>query len=496
MAKEKATVQTGVDGSEVFQSPQIQIKYNKPSGSYVRDGKTLQKYESAVAKVVLQFDPVIKKSVLINQKLNADGSSKPLDVNDKVGTIGIAGKWSDIDTTNFPGLDKELQNKNSRANKDIDKQIIDTFKEGYKAKYGEEPNAQAISEGISRFTENRFKPEAVDSNANTGGKDDETNRSDGTSSGEGVLSGLTGGNLKNTQKLDQITAIAGKGGPDNGDMRYPLGAKQTDQDYIRFGAIKYEKKEMDSSTEGSTFSGGGSKWGADRQLKIIGGTVSLPIQSGITDSVGVGWNDDNMNPMQMMGAEVGEKFIEGGGKGLTSALDNITRDASGNTDKLKEAIKGAMVGKAVGANVMSRMTGGIINPNLELLFTAPQLRAFTFNFRMTPRDADEAKEVKRIIRFFKKNMTPIREPSALFLMAPNVFSIEYIHRGSEHPGLNRIKSPCALQTCNVDYTAEGSYMTFPDGTMVSYVMSLSFKELEPVYQDDYDKFTDKSEIGF
>ena len=39
-------------------------------------------------------------------------------------------------------------------------------------------------------------------------------------------------------------------------------------------------------------------------------------------------------------------------------------------------------------------------------------------------------------------------------------------------------------------------MTFPDGTMVSYVMSLSFMELEPVYQDDYDKFTDKSEIGF
>ena len=115
---------------------------------------------------------------------------------------------------------------------------------------------------------------------------------------------------------------------------------------------------------------------------------------------------------------------------------------------------------------------------------------------MTPRSKEEAKEVKKIIRFFKKNMTPIREESALFLMAPNVFSIEYIHKGSEHPGLNRIKSPCALQTCNVDYTAEGSYMTFPDGTMVSYVMSLSFKELEPVYADDYDKFAANHEIGF
>ena len=148
MAKEKATVQTGVDGSEIFQSPQIQVKFNKPSGTIVRDGKTLQKYEPAVAKLVLQFDPVTKRSVLINQKLNADGSPKPLDPNDKVGEIGIAGKWSGIDTTNFPGLDKVLQDKNSRANKDIDKQIIDTFKEGYKAKYGEDPTPEAISEGI------------------------------------------------------------------------------------------------------------------------------------------------------------------------------------------------------------------------------------------------------------------------------------------------------------------------------------------------------------
>ena len=97
MAKEKATVQTGVDGSEVFQSPQIQVKFDKPSGTIVRNGKTIQKFEPAVAKLVIEFDPVTKKSVLINQKLNADGSPKPLDANDKVAEIGIAGKWSGID---------------------------------------------------------------------------------------------------------------------------------------------------------------------------------------------------------------------------------------------------------------------------------------------------------------------------------------------------------------------------------------------------------------
>ena len=64
-------------------------------------------------------------------------------------------------------------------------------------------------------------------------------------------------------------------------------------------------------------------------------------------------------------------------------------------------------------------------------------------------------------------------------------------------GLNRIKSPCALQSCNVDYTSEGTYMTFPDGTMVSYVMNLSFMELEPIYADEYDEVdASQEQIGY
>ena len=60
---------------------------------------------------------------------------------------------------------------------------------------------------------------------------------------------------------------------------------------------------------------------------------------------------------------------------------------------------------------------------------------------------------------------------------------------------NFIKGPCALTAMNVDYTSEGTYMTFEDGTMISYVISLSFMELEPVYNHDYNEFGE-DEIGF
>ena len=39
---------------------------------------------------------------------------------------------------------------------------------------------------------------------------------------------------------------------------------------------------------------------------------------------------------------------------------------------------------------------------------------------------------------------------------------------------------------NVNYTPEGSYMTYSDGgSMTGYDLSLSFKELEPIYKDDH-----------
>tara|TARA_B100000902_G_C27312711_1_gene919365 strand:+ start:63 stop:1565 length:1503 start_codon:yes stop_codon:yes gene_type:complete len=500
MAKEKAKVTTGLDGRDNYQSPQFQVKYQKPAGTYTRGGQTRTRYENASAKLVLQFDPVTKTSVLVNQRLDSNGAPLPLVDSDKVASVGMDGKWTDINTTNFPGLDKELQNKNSRVNKDIDNQIISTYQEGYAEQFGSQPDRATTETGIGRSTEKRFQADAIPSKASTGAKEEYASpRSRGgqgnTDGVGGVLSGLSQGDL-NTFKGIPAKPI-GKSGD---DLRYPIG--NVDGDFIRFGAIEYKAKSgghqgTGEDKKGTVFSAGGSRFGDanGRKLKIIGSTVSLPIQSGIQDSVSVGWNEDTMNPIQAAGAGLGKALLEG--DELAEKASAMASDVGNASDEMKTLVSNAMVGKAVGSNVLSRMTGGIMNPNLELLFQAPQLRPFSFSFRMTPRDVAEAKRVKKIIRFFKQNMTPQRSEADLFLKAPNVFQIEYLHNGKAHPGLNRIKSPCALQSCNVDYTSEGTYMTFPDGTMVSYVMNLSFMELEPIYADEYDEVDASQEsIGY
>ena len=141
--------------------------------------------------------------------------------------------------------------------------------------------------------------------------------------------------------------------------------------------------------------------------------------------------------------------------------------------------------------LLSRTTGAIANPNLEMLFTGPQLRSFAFQFTLSPRDASEADQVRKIIRFFKQGMSVKTSSSNVFLKAPNIFDIQYqtFNTGNaliEHPSINMIKT-CALTNCNVRYTPNNTYMTYEDPfrTMQSYQLTLAFGELDPIYDSDY-----------
>ena len=84
-------------------------------------------------------------------------------------------------------------------------------------------------------------------------------------------------------------------------------------------------------------------------------------------------------------------------------------------------------------------------------------------------------------------MSVKRSNSSFLLQTPHTFAISYIFKKKDHPYLNRFKE-CALTSCNVNYTPEGTYMSFDDSnhpSMVSYQLDLTFQELEPIYDDDY-----------
>jgi hypothetical protein len=82
-------------------------------------------------------------------------------------------------------------------------------------------------------------------------------------------------------------------------------------------------------------------------------------------------------------------------------------------------------------------------------------------------------------------MAPQRTPGNLFLKSPNTFTIQYMKGTADNPNIGKIKE-CALQSVTTSYTPEGQYATFGDGVMVSYSLQMTFTELEPIFNDDYE----------
>ena len=127
---------------------------------------------------------------------------------------------------------------------------------------------------------------------------------------------------------------------------------------------------------------------------------------------------------------------------------------------------------------------------MELLFQSPALRSFSFNWKMTPRDAMEAKRIRNIIRFFKQGMAARKisnkaGAASMFLGTPNVFNLQYkTNHELDIAGVNRLKT-CAVTGCAVNYTPDGIWSAYEDGQPVSTVMSLRMQELEPLYDTDY-----------
>ena len=282
-----------------------------------------------------------------------------------------------------------------------------------------------------------------------------------------------------------------------GDMRYPQTIAD-DQDVIQFTALTYSAKTL----QGFTFGGrrrvgpGGGGGGRSR------GTVTLPIQSGIKDQNAAGWGEDVMTPVDIAKAGFALNTIMGGMEGASESVGILKNQAIGSKEELANLVGTKFAEQAANVKGLLARTQGIIqNPNLELLFQKPTLRPFSFQFKLSARFKEEADEIVKIIRFFKQNMSPQKGGGSggtsanLFLKAPNTFQIHYMHLGrQEHPFIGRPKE-CAMTSFEVDYTPDGNYSTLKDGFMTSYTISMSFKELEPVFYEDYDD-TPADSIGF
>ena len=318
---------------------------------------------------------------------------------------------------------------------------------------------------------------------------------------------------------------------ESGVLRYPMEALSDTTDYLQIDIVEYKSaKELSGSNNTLTAAAGSrsvaqlGQSNARKGLKGTGlatkrlkdrGTIILQMPSSIQDGNSASYGESKMNTLVGAAAGAVKETMTGVGEAIGNA-DSLGAAVTGGLEAGKDALTGikgsegvlsgaktlltnqltasalgALGGNVSAADLLARSTGQVFNPNMELLFNGPTLRSFRFSFKFTPRNAKEAEQVRLIIRTFKSNMAPKVDQStqisgnSLFIKTPNVFELRYRRGIQDHPFLHRFKQ-CFLTDVSVNYTGEGVYATYDDSTPISMQMDLTFKEIEPVYNTDYE----------
>ena len=249
-----------------------------------------------------------------------------------------------------------------------------------------------------------------------------------------------------------------------------------------------------------------------KNLKDPKHMIVLPIPQQLSDISAIDWTDGKLNPIEAYGLAATSTIIREGGRGIDNAgkaaKDIVAQlgasiGSAANDPNIQNALVAAISGQAVGAlggnvsgsSIVARATGQVFNPNLELLFNGVNLRVFPFTFEFFPRNREEGEEVRQILRLLKYSMVPSKGDQGIFIKAPYVFQLEYMKGRHPHPFLNRFQ-PMALTNMSVNYTGSNNYSTFYDGTPTHIRLELLFKELNPVYKDDYDVLPYDEGVGF
>ena len=351
--------------------------------------------------------------------------------------------------------------------------------------------------------------------------DDPTEVQNGGGTGKatnGKISRFTGGNKHLRYPKDRM---------DNSDMDYlkiniadyqaPFGGSNLLSGIV--GPIDVDKKTKkvtsDYNIKTSGFKAISEATGSNanrKNLKNPKHTIVLPIPQQLSDISAIDWTDGKLNPIEAYGLAATSTIIKKGGTGIGDAA-KAARDivsqlgasigSAANDPNIQNALIAAISGQAVGAlggnvsgsAIVARATGQVFNPNLELLFNGVNLRVFPFTFEFFPRNREEGEEVRQIIRLLKYSMVPSRGDQGIFIKAPFVFQLQYMKGRDPHPFLNRFQ-PMALTNMSLNYTGSNTYSTFYDGTPTHLRLELLFKELNPVYKDDYDALPYDEGVGF
>lgn len=224
--------------------------------------------------------------------------------------------------------------------------------------------------------------------------------------------------------------------------------------------------------------------------------ILLYLPHNVTEQYQAGWTSGSEGIFNTLSETASDTFA--GGFSL-EAMQNFTSSVASKVGADSAALMSEGLGKlaAKGFNnpdleraIMQKHGGVAVDPQFILLFTGVQARTFSFDFKLSPRNASEAQMISKIIRIFKQWAAPATAgpKGQRHWDLPGLFHIEYWNSQQTH----KIK-PCALTGISVNYTGSGTNHTFYDGYPIQTDLTLTFTESELLTRQD---FADTDEGGY
>lgn len=211
--------------------------------------------------------------------------------------------------------------------------------------------------------------------------------------------------------------------------------------------------------------------------KRIDKVITLYMPESVTETLSNGWDGVEMGTLSRM--------INTGGSAIDGDLDRAANDV---VEGMKNTIAG-IVEYATPVNAKSLKNiqdSQLTNPFMEMSFSGTQNRQFSFEFKFMPKNEDESKNVKEIIKTLRLHSLPeLKNGGKNYLLFPSTFDISFMFRNMKEEGSTLTKHPflpqistCALVDISTNYSGSGTFSTLKDGTPAEIIVTLQFTEIE------------------
>ena len=338
----------------------------------------------------------------------------------------------------------------------------------------------------------------------------------------------------------QMSRVGPTGGTTS--LRYPQDHVATDSDYVMFNFYRYTPpfKSAGYSSAGIRDTENVARndlFNYNRSAMYSRAETLAPILLYMPEDVSASyksnWTGKAFGSLTrdtlLASSAQGFNKLKGAGETLTNAAERTL--ALTGAQAIRAATQKITGDNLTNDDVFSTVSGAILNPNAEMLFGGSEFRNISLNYKLVPRNEKEGRNIKEILTTFKRAMLPSHSIASAdvqvfgqgggdskltqnkqrwynlwtglyggneskidgkninlglesgFIAVPNLCQVTFMTGGDINRNVPQYKM-CAITNCDINYTPDGQWATYSDGTPVAYTLSISFQETKLLYEED------------